>query len=190
MLRLNALWWLFTLAGGVLLGAAPATVAAAECVREDLHGRRLHHPSHTFARAWRRDLRGANLTLLPHLAVLAVLTWNYLAYSAARPDASAQRLVTLAALLVVLAVGCWLPGLYVHHEILRRRFLLTGLRFALANPVPTGLHLFVLAALGYASSRLALLPFVFAVGAWCYLGTRVAVRCFAQNEAWLASQSA
>ena len=80
-------------------------MAAAECVRDDLHGR-LHHPARTFARAWRRELRGANLTLLPHLAALAVLTWNYLAYAAAGPGASAQRLATLAALLVVLAVGC------------------------------------------------------------------------------------
>jgi hypothetical protein len=50
------------------------------------------------------------------------------------------------------------------------------------------LHLFVLAALGYASSRLAVLPFVFAVGAWCYLGTWLSVRCFAQNEARLAAR--
>ncbi|MVA75400.1 DUF624 domain-containing protein [Auraticoccus sp. F435] len=185
MALLNVLWLAFTLLGAVVLGIAPATVAAAHCVRERTAGR-LHRPVSTFARTWRAELVGANLALLPQLLLLVVLGWNYVAYSAAGPAASAPRLATLAALLLVVTVGCWLPGMYVHYDMPRRRFLLTALRFTLAKPIPSVLQLFVLAVLGYLSYRLPpLLPAV-SVGAWLYLSTWLALRFFAENEARLA----
>ncbi|WP_183091218.1 YesL family protein [Streptomyces radicis] len=185
MARLNALWLLFTLLGGVVLGAAPATVAAAHCVREHLAGR-PRRPVATFARTWRAELVGANVALLPPAVLGAALGWNYVLFSAAGPEAAVPRLSTLAALVVLVAVGCWLPGLYVHYDVPRRQFLTKGLRFALANPVPSVLQLLVPAALAYASSRLTILPLLVAVGAWCFLSTWLALRFFAENESRLA----
>ncbi|SDD61783.1 YesL family protein [Auraticoccus monumenti] len=188
MALLNVCWLAFSLLGGVVLGVAPASVAVAHCVRERGLGRSGNTVA-TFARTWRRELVGANLALLPQLLVLVALGWNYLAFSAAGPSASAPRLATLAGLLLVATVGCWLPACYVHYDLPRRRFLLTALRFTLARPVPSLLQLFVLAAVGYTSYRLpALVPFL-SVGARLYLATWLALRFFAENEDRLAGTS-
>lgn len=185
MALLNVCWLAFSLLGGVVLGVAPASVALAHCVRERVQGRSSDVVA-TFARTWRRELVGANLALLPQLALLVVLGWNYLAFSAAGPGASAPRLATLAGLLLVATVGCWLPAMYVHYDLPRRRLLLTALRFTLARPVPSVLQLFLLATVAYASYRLpALVPFL-SVGAWLYLASWLALRFFAENEARLA----
>ncbi len=185
MALLNVCWLAFSLLGGVVLGVAPASVAVAQSVRERGQGRSGNTVT-TFARTWRREFVGANLALLPQLLLLVVLGWNYLAFSAAGPAASAPRLATLAGLLLVATVGCWLPALYVHYDLPRSRFLLTALRFTLARPVPSVLQLFVLAVVGYASYRLpALVPFL-SVGAWLYLASWLALRFFAENEARLA----
>ncbi|ADI11750.1 hypothetical protein SBI_08632 [Streptomyces bingchenggensis BCW-1] len=186
MVQLNLLWLVFTLLGGVVLGTAPATIAAAHCVREHGEGR-LNRPVATFIRTWRSEFYGANLALLPLAGMLTVLGWNYLVYSAAGPDASLPRLATLAALIVGGTVCTWLPGLYVHYDVPRSRFLLTGLRLTLGKPVFSVLQLLMVTAAVYASSKITLLPLVVAVGTWLYLSTWLTLRCFAQNEAFLAA---
>ncbi|MFI2297193.1 YesL family protein [Isoptericola sp. NPDC019571] len=188
MAQLNAMWIAFALLGGVVFGVAPASVAAARCVREHEKGR-LHRPAVTFAQTWRSEFLGANLTLLPHLLVLAVLAWNYAAYSVSGPQASTPRLATLAGLLMVSAVGCWLPSLYVHYDVSRARFLVTAVRLTLSNPLPSVLLLFVLSVLTYASQRLPVLLLVITFGAWLYVSTWLGLRTFADNEARLARRA-
>ncbi|WP_114855976.1 DUF624 domain-containing protein [Brachybacterium sp. YJGR34] len=97
-LRINLVWILLTLLGLVVLGAAPATAAAAGAFRAARHG----VPVRVLPTMWasfRAELLGANLRMLPLLVVQAgslAMVWMIAAGAVDHPLATAA-LGTLAA---------------------------------------------------------------------------------------------
>lgn len=185
---LNALWLAFTLLGGVVLGIGPATVAACILVRRRMRGDESFHPR-DFARLWRRELWRGSAVILPVVVVTAVLLSNYAFFSALGPEASAARLATLAALVLVVGAGAYVGPMYAHYDLPLRAYAVKALRFALARPASTVLLLLVTAALAFASAAAPLLPAVVSVGAWLHASTWLCVRFFEENEARLAGQA-
>ena len=102
--RLTLLWTVFALAGGVVLGIGPATVAAYSLARRHGSGESFR-AGPAFAGAYRREFRRGSLLVLPLAAAIALLTTNYFYFATLGPPATAPRLITLAALAAVVTIA-------------------------------------------------------------------------------------
>lgn len=131
--RVNLVWILLTGAGLVVLGIAPASVAASDALHAAREGARVRVLA-TMGRSWRRRFVGANMRLLPFIAVQtgsAAMLWIVL--SGAAPGAAAT--VVLAGLSVV--SGAWSTvsaAVLVAAPRLRRQDLRVSWRLALLLP--------------------------------------------------------
>ncbi|SDL01896.1 YesL family protein [Nonomuraea jiangxiensis] len=181
------MWILFTLAGGVVLGLGPATVAAYTLARR-------HARNETF-QAWRefwtvyrREFVRASLLVLPAAAVAVVLVGNYLYFSALGPDMGALRIATFVALLLLAAVGAYVGPLHAHYDLPLWAYWPKASQLALLRPASTVLLLLPLSAIVYATSAAPVLAPVISFGAWIHLNTWLCLRFFQENEARLHSK--
>lgn len=185
--RLNLLWVLFTVLGGVLLGVGPATVAAYTLARRHAQGESFP-VFRAFAAAYRREFVRGTALLLPVLGVSVFLVSNYFYFASLGPAATVPRLATLAALGVLVVITAYLLPMAVHYDLRTIAYLPKASRFALARPVPSVLLLFVFIAVGYATVSYPFLVLVVALGGWIQLDTWLCLRFFAENEARLRAE--
>ncbi|MCR2825763.1 DUF624 domain-containing protein [Microbacterium sp. zg.Y909] len=188
-MAVNALWLVFTLAGGVALGAAPATAAAAHLTRRRLRGEAF--PTlRTFARVWRAEFVRSNVVLGPALAVTALLAAQ--AASAALSGTLGRPIGALTAGAAVFAfvLTALLAPLYVHYDLPLHRYLPTASRWMLRNLAPSAL-LAVAAVVTVTASLVVpgLIPLV-SIGAWLSISTALCLGFFAANDRLVAEQSA
>ncbi|GGL13088.1 YesL family protein [Planomonospora parontospora] len=182
--RLNLAWIAFTLAGGVVLGVGPATVAAYTLARR--HARYESFPLwREFAAVYRREFLRGSLLVLPPIAAAGVLAGNQLYFSALGPGAGPLRTATLAALVALAAVTAYLLPMYVHYDLPPLACLPRASRLVLARPASTVLLLFTLSAVVFAAATLPVLALVLGAGAWIQLNTWLCLRFFEENEAYL-----
>lgn len=177
---LNALWLAFTLLGGVLLGAGPATVAACVTARRRMRGESIHFGD--FAAVWRREFVRGSIVILPVFVVAGLLFTNYAYFSVLGSQASGARLVTLAALVLALGAGSYVAPMYAHYELRLYRYLPMAMRFALGRPLSTFILLFVLAAFAFVSAMMPVLLGLISFGAWWQASTWLCMRFFQENE--------
>jgi uncharacterized membrane protein YesL len=185
VMTVNALWYVFTLAGGIVLGAAPATVAAAELTRRRLRGEAF--PAiRTFAAAWRREFWRANAVLAPVLIVGAILAINTIGFAGAGTLAQTPGVLTLGALVLAFAVFAVVFPLYVHYDLPLGGYVVTASRWMLRNLAHV--LLLVLAAVVVVTASLILpgiIPFL-SLGAWLTIDTTLCLAFFAANDRQLA----
>ncbi|MEV6038678.1 DUF624 domain-containing protein [Nonomuraea sp. NPDC052116] len=185
--QLNLMWIVFTLAGGVIGGLGPATVAAYTLAR-----RRTRNESfHGWAEFWtvyRREFVRASLLVLPVAALATVLVGNYLYLSALGPSMGALRIATFVALIALAGVGAYVGPLYAHYDLPLRAYWPKAAQLALLRPASSVLLLLALSAIAYATSAAPILAPVISFGAWIYLNTWLCQRFFAENEAHLHSK--
>lgn len=185
VMTVNVLWYLFTLAGGIVLGAAPATVAAAELTRRRLRGESF--PAlRTFASAWRREFWRANAVFGPVALLLAILGVNAIGFAGADALGELPGILTLGAFVVVFALGAVGVPLYAHYDLPLRGYLVTTSRWMLRNLAHVLLVLLAATVVVTASLILpGLIPFV-SVGAWLTISTALCVAFFTANDRQLA----
>ncbi len=184
--QLNLLWLLFTLAGGVLLGLGPATLAAYALARRRARGESFQI-WRAFPAAYRREFVRGSLLVLP-LAGAAVLLLINAAYFATRgPAGAVPRLVTLAALVILVVIAGYLLPMAAHYDLRVPAYLPKASLFALTRPAASVLLLFVFTAIGFAVSAYPFL-LVVAVGGWIQLDTWLCLRFFAENDARLRAK--
>lgn len=133
VVRVNLVWILLTGLGLVVLGIAPASVAAADALRASRKGTKVAVLA-AMARSWRRQFAGANLRLLPLLAVQAgSATMLWIVLAGAAPGSTAT--VFLAGLSVISAAWSTVSAaVLVAVPRLRRQDLLVSWRLALLVP--------------------------------------------------------
>lgn len=181
---LNALWLVFTLLGGVVLGIGPATVAACILARRRALGESIQ--ARGFAVIWWRELLRGSVVMLPVIVIILALWSNYSFFSALGPDATAPRLVTLIACVLAIAVGSYVGPLYAHYQLPLWSYLYHASRVALARPASTVLLLAVFAAVAFVTAAMPVLLLFVSVGAWLHTSTWLCVRFFEENERRLA----
>jgi len=177
----NVLWYVFTLAGGVILGTAPASAAAAEVTRRRLRGDGFSALP-AFAAAWRREFVRANLVIAPVHVVLGLLA--VACFGRFSPDAAggAWSTAALVAFAITAVCAAILAPLYVHYDLPSRAYLRTTLRWMLGNPAHVGLLVATGALIGVASGLLpGIIPF-FTLGAWITVSTALGIAFFDANE--------
>jgi len=182
---LNLLWLAGTLTGGVLLGVGPATLAAGTLARRHAGGEKFRATS-AFAAAYRREFVRGSVLVLPLLGAAALLTVNYRYFASV--TAVLPRLVTLAALAVLVVVASFLLPMAVHYDLRASVLLPKASLFALTRPAPSVLLLLVAACTAYASRVFPFLVVVISVGGWIQLDTWLCLRFFAENEARLRGE--
>ncbi|MFG1687535.1 YesL family protein [Nonomuraea sp. NPDC049269] len=185
--RLNLLWILFTLAGGVILGLGPATVAAYTLARRHARGESIQAWTE-FWTVYRREFVRASLLILPVAVLATVLVGNYLYFSALGPGSGALRIATLLALVALAGVGAYLGPLYAHYDLPLWAYVPKASLLALTRPASSALLLFALAAIAFVTSAMPVLAAVISIGAWIYLNTWLCLRFFEENEARLHSK--
>lgn len=185
--KLNLLWLLFTLAGGVILGVGPATVAAYTLARRHALGESFYTWS-AFRTAYRREFGRGSALVLPLVGATALLTTNYFYFASMGPAATVPRLATIAALALLVTVAAYLLPMAVHYDLRTPTYLPKASLFALTRPAGSVLLLFVLTAIVYAATTFPFLVLVLAVGGWIQLDTWLCLRFFAENEARLKSK--
>ncbi len=179
---LNLLWIGFTLLGGVLLGAAPATVAAHTLARRQIRGETVP-VVREFGRVWRAEFGRANVLLLPAGLVGGLLWLNWLLFGAAQ-DAAGIALAAAVLLAAVLTLAWYavLVPLYVHYDLPLSAYPAAASRFVLANPAPAAMLLVVAAGIaGITATVPGLLPFL-SIGAWVHLDTALCLSFFHRND--------
>jgi uncharacterized membrane protein YesL len=187
MARLNLLWIVFTLAGGVVFGLGPATTAAYALARRHARGETIHAWTE-FWNAYRREFARGSLLVLPMAVLAVVLVGNYLYFFTLGPGLGAWRIATFVALLVLTGVGTYLGPLYAHYELPLRGYILKASLLALTRPASTVLLLFALWAIVYATVTVPVLAPLISFGAWIHLNTWLCLRFFKENEARLHSK--
>ncbi|SEU30545.1 YesL family protein [Nonomuraea wenchangensis] len=185
--RLNLMWLVFTLAGGVVLGLGPATVAAYTLARR--------HARYESFQAWRefwgvyrREFVRASLLVLPLAVAGVLLVGNYLYLSALGPGMGAMRIATLVALVALAGAGAYVGPLYAHHDLPLWAYVPKAVHLALMRPASSVLLLLVLSAIAFATSAAPVLAPLISFGAWIHLNTWLCLRFFEENEARLHSK--
>lgn len=183
---INLLVLVFTVLGGVVLGAAPALAAAVRMSRARLQGR-AEPVLGTFARHWRREWCRANLLLLPFGAAAVLLSIDLVLLGQRGGPLVALLWASLAITVVAAALTATLDA---HYELALRRTPLLALRFAVTH-LPGALLLVAITALAAAAVLWlpGLLP-VIAIGAWVHAVTGVCLSLYARNDALLDDRAA
>lgn len=177
---LNLLVIVFTLAGGIVLGWAPALSAAAACSRTRLRGdsQRLVR---AFASRWRGQFAHANLLAAPSAAALACLGWN-LAALTDRPGSGGLQIALVAASAVCLAHLVLALTMDAHYELRRARCLRLSWAFLIRFP---GAPLLLIATTALIAAVTAFVPGllpVLSIGVWVHLCTALCLSFYAAND--------
>ena len=183
-IKLNALWILCTLLGGVALGIGPATLAAYSLARHRSSGESFHALP-AFRTAVRREFRRGSLMVLPLVAAAVLLIGNYLYFASLGAKASLPRLISLVALVALGVIAAYLLPMAVHYDLRVRELLPKASLVALARPASSLVLLFVAVSIAYVSAKFPVLGIVLAGGGWIQLNTWLCLRFFAENEARL-----
>ncbi|MEL7976409.1 DUF624 domain-containing protein [Isoptericola sp. F-RaC21] len=175
-----------TLAGGVVLGVAPALAAAATVSRTRLRGD-AQRAARVFVRTWVSGFGRANLVAAPGLAA-AVLTGTSLLALDDAPTALRVALGVVAGLGVVhLLLALTMDA---HYDLRRRDVARLAWAFLLRFPGAPLLLAATTALVGVVTAFVpGLLPVV-SVGAWVYLCTALCLSFYAANDRHLGDRPA
>ncbi|MEV0386160.1 DUF624 domain-containing protein [Nonomuraea sp. NPDC050643] len=185
--RLNLMWIVFTLAGGVILGLGPATVAAYTLARRHARNETFQAWSE-FWTVYRREFVRASLLVLPAALLATVLIGNYLYFSALGPSMGALRIATFVALIALAGVGANVGPLYAHYDLPLWAYWPKAAQLAFLRPASSVVLLLALSAIAFATSVAPILAPMISFGAWIYLNTWLCLRFFQENEARLHSK--
>lgn len=185
VMTVNILWYLFTLAGGLVLGAAPATVAATELTRRRLRGEAFSALP-AFFQSWRREFWRANAVLGPVLAAVVLLGFNVAGFAASGTLGELPGIVSAIAFVVAFSLAAVVAPMYAHYDLPPRAYVLTASRWMLRNLAHV--VLLVLAATVITTASLMLpgvIPFL-SLGAWLTVDTVLCIAFFTANDRRLA----
>ncbi len=184
---LNVLILVFTLAGGVVLGFAPAVAAAVTCSRGRIRGE-AQPLLRTFASAWREQLRRANLLEAPGWLLLAILGLNLTAFWG-EPGSTALVVALVAAAALTVTHQLLVITMDAHYTLRARDCLRLAFAFALRFP---GVPLLLAATTTLVAAVTAWLPGLLptvSIGVWLYLCTALCLSFFAANDRQVEADS-
>ncbi|SKC41160.1 YesL family protein [Krasilnikoviella flava] len=175
-----------TLAGGAVLGVAPALAAATTVSRARLRGD-AQRTVQVFARTWASGFGRANLVAAPGLGAAALTGISLLALDDA-PTALRVALAVVAGLgLVHLLLALTMDA---HYDLCRRDVPRLAWAFLLRFPGAPLLLAATTALVGVVTAFVpGLLPVV-SIGAWAYLCTALCLSFYAANDRHLGDHPA
>jgi uncharacterized membrane protein YesL len=143
---INLLWIFFTLIGGIIFGAMPATVAAFTIARKWTMDKEDEIPVFkTFWESYRRDFFKSNLLGL-FLVVGGGLLNLYHANLDVLPSALAPflKVIFYSVVLIYGFIVAFIFPVYVHYKVSMKKFFVNALVISLSFPHFASLNLFIL----------------------------------------------
>jgi uncharacterized membrane protein YesL len=184
--QLSGLWWLGTVAGGVIAGFAPAAFAACTVARARLRGG--DEPLvRSYAAAYRAGFGAANAALLPP-ALVGALVASSLVFGVQNGLVALAVVAGVVAVPLAAALGVIAPML-AHYEIRPGACALTASRFALRNPALCVQLLLAASVIGVIAALMPAAGVIFAPGAWLAVSTFLCLNHFAANDRALEARS-
>ncbi|SDE16460.1 DUF624 domain-containing protein [Glycomyces harbinensis] len=177
---LNLLVIAFSLAGGIVLGWAPALSAATSCSRARLRGE-AQKPLRAFATQWRRRFLHANLLAAPSAAALACLGVSLAALSG-RPGTGGLQIALAAAAAVCLAHLVLALTMDAHYDLRRAQCIRLAWAFLVRFP---GAPLLLIATTALVAAITGFVPGllpVLSIGVWVHLCTALCLSFYAAND--------
>lgn len=182
---LNLLWIGFTLAGLVVLGAGPASVAAATVARRRLRGE-TEPLVRAFSRAFLTEFIPANKLLFPFVAVDGLLIANWVYYSQ-QPGGFAVTITiaTVIAMVLSLSFGAVVVSMRAHYELAGGPYRTAAL-FLVGNPGAVLLLAATAILIGAITAFVpGLLPFL-SIGTWLTVSSALCLSFFTRNDELVA----
>lgn len=176
---LNLLVLAFTLAGGIVLGWAPALSAAVTVSRTRVRGG-TEPVVRTFARRWVGGFGHANLLAAPSAVTLALLGTSFLTLRDSGHGALQVGIAVAAGLCLVHLV--LVLTMDAHYDLRRRDCLRLAWAFLVRFPGAPLLLAATTALVVVASAFVPGLIPVISVGAWVYLCTALCLSFYAAND--------
>lgn len=157
-LLVQAIWLVGTLAGGIVLGWAPATMAAHDAAASGERGEPIRW--RRAAAVWRSRFLRSQALLYPPVALLLIAAQG-LALAIGGHTAALLALPTGLAALILIGALCYLPTMDLRHEVTLTRALSRSVLLALAQAPGTMLLLALLALWSVLCASLpGLIPFL------------------------------
>lgn len=177
---LNLLVITFSLAGGIVLGWAPALAAATSCSRTRLRGD-AQQLMRAFATRWRGQFVHANLLAAPSAAALLCLGVSLFALTGSPGTAGLTAALVAAAAVCVTHLVLVLT-MDAHYELRRTQCMRLAWAFMVRFP---GAPLLLAATTALAVAITAFVPGlapVLSIGVWVHLCTALCLSFYAAND--------
>nr|WP_229084818.1 DUF624 domain-containing protein [Enterococcus dispar] len=158
-MKLNGLWLLFTLLGGVVFGIIPATIALYACIRQQIRNESETHLFQMFKRYYVETFRRSMLFSVVFAAIaLFFFGETVILVNVGTGNLLLEIAIKVTRLLIILGVAMFFP-IFVHFDVKGIKMVVQSLLFLLICPLEVlymGL-IFVLVSLLFAISPLLIL---------------------------------
>ncbi|WCG32769.1 DUF624 domain-containing protein [Enterococcus dispar] len=159
LMKLNGLWLLFTLLGGVVFGIIPATIALYACFRQQIRNESETHLFQMFKRYYVETFRRSMLFSVVFAAIaLFFFGETVILVNVGTGNLLLEIAIKVTRLLIILGVAMFFP-IFVHFDVKGIKMVVQSLLFLLICPLEVlymGL-IFVLVSLLFAISPLLIL---------------------------------
>ncbi len=159
LMKLNGLWLLFTLLGGVVFGIIPATIALYACIRQQIRNESETHLFQMFKRYYVETFRRSMLFSVVFAAIaLFFFGETVILVNVGTGNLLLEIAIKVTRLLIILGVAMFFP-IFVHFDVKGIKMVVQSLLFLLICPLEVlymGL-IFVLVSLLFAISPLLIL---------------------------------
>ncbi|MEG0078443.1 YesL family protein [Enterococcus sp.] len=159
LMKLNGLWLLFTLLGGVVFGIIPATIALYACIRQQIRNESETHLFQMFKRYYVETFRRSMLFSVVFAAIaLFFFGETVILVNVGTGNLLLEIAIKVTRLLIILGVAMFFP-IFVHFDVKGIKTVVQPLLFLLICPLEVlymGI-IFVLVSLLFAISPLLIL---------------------------------
>jgi len=159
LMKLNGLWLLFTLLGGVVFGIIPATIALYACIRQQIRNESETHLFQMFKKYYVETFRRSMLFSVVFAAIaLFFFGETVILVNVGTGNLLLEIAIKVTRLLIILGVAMFFP-IFVHFDVKGIKTVVQPLLFLLICPLEVlymGL-IFVLVSLLFAISPLLIL---------------------------------
>jgi uncharacterized membrane protein YesL len=158
---MNLLWILFTLAGGIVLGFFPSTIAMFAIIRDWLRGKTDAPLFPSFLAYYKKEFWKSNRMGVIMIAAGSLSSFNIWFSRAGFEALTWTHIPMLAFMLLFLLFLLYLFPVYVHYDLNVRQIIKQAFLLMLVNPVHTVLMILCLVSLFFIIQLLPALAFIF-----------------------------
>jgi uncharacterized membrane protein YesL len=158
---MNLLWILFTLAGGILFGFFPSTLAMFAITRDWLRGKTDTPLFPSFLSYYKKDFWKGNRLGLIIIIIGFLASFNLWFTQAGFEVLTWAHVPSLAFLMLFLLFLLYLFPVFVHYDLKVGQLIKQALLIMLVNPIHTILIVLCLASLFFIMQLLPALAFIF-----------------------------
>lgn len=179
---LNLLWILFTLAGGILLGLFPATIAMYAIVRQWLNGNTDLPVLSSYWDYFKQEFKRSNLLGLVIYAVVGFIVLDFF-YIQSSPDEWSWTFAPLFAfMLLFLLFLFYLFPVYVHFELTLWRVFKNSFLLMLVNPFHNLMIIFTLVPAFMLMNALPAVAFLFGGSGFAFITMWICLHAFNRTK--------